>query len=92
MRLEQRPTFRRIYKKLHANQKKDVNQAIKEIMSNPEIGVKKQGNLADVWVHKFLMVKQQTLLAYQYQDDVCILTLLSMGTHENFYRDLKTEV
>lgn len=33
--------------------------------------------------------KQQTLIAYQYEDETITLTLLTRETHENFYRDLK---
>jgi hypothetical protein len=29
------------------------------------------------------------LLAYSYEDDSAALTLLALGVHENFYRDLK---
>ncbi len=88
LQLEKKPAFQRIYKKLHTNQKAQVNQAIKAIINNPEIGVKKQGDLGYLYVHKFLMLKQTTLLAYSYNADT--IFLLSMGSHQNFYRDLKT--
>jgi mRNA-degrading endonuclease YafQ of YafQ-DinJ toxin-antitoxin module len=35
------------------------------------------------------MVNQLALLAYTYEDNRLILTLLALGSHENFYRDLK---
>lgn len=35
-------------------------------------------------VYKFKMVNQLTLLAYQYEDEQLILTLLMLGSHENF--------
>jgi hypothetical protein len=35
------------------------------------------------------MTKQLTLLAYSYEDDSATLTLLALGAHENFYRDVK---
>ena len=87
LRIEQRPTFRRAYKKLHANQLEAVNEAIKHIADNPDIGTDKVGDLSGVKIYKFRCVDQEYLLAYEIGDDVCIL--LAIGPHENFYRDLK---
>jgi mRNA-degrading endonuclease RelE of RelBE toxin-antitoxin system len=85
----QTSTFRNAVKKLHKNQKKDLDDAVKQIMDSPDIGESKVGDLAGISVYKFKMVKQLTLLAYRYEDETVILTLLALGTHENFYRDLK---
>ena len=38
------------------------------------------------------MIKQLTLLAYTCHDQTITLTLLALGAHENFYRDLKKSV
>lgn len=83
--------FTKQTKKLHANQKKDLDKAVMEIVSSPALGDQKKGDLDGVQVYKFSMVKQLTLLAYQYQEDEeeKRLILLSLGSHENFYRDLK---
>jgi hypothetical protein len=43
--------------------------------------------LAGVRVFKFDCIHQTFLLAYTWGDSLC--TLLSLGPHENFYRDLK---
>jgi len=86
----QTSTFVRKKKKLKKNQIKDLDIAVKNIIANPEIGIQKKGDLRDVWVYKFLMVKQETLLAYQWEPKKRILIALSM--HENFYRDLKKQV
>ena len=80
------PTFSRIIKKLKDNQKEDLNRAIKKIVSNPQIGQRKKGLLSDVWVFKFKMIKQVNLLAYTLEKKRLIL--LSLGVHENFYRDI----
>jgi hypothetical protein len=58
-------------------------------MNTPDIGEMKKGDLNGIQVYKFKMVKQLTLLAYEYDSGVLTLTLLALGTHENFYRDLK---
>jgi len=89
MKVVQTPTFKKAVKKLHANQKKDLDRAVKAIMDNTSIGDAKTGDLAGIRVYKFRMVKQLTLLAYSYQDAVLTLTLLALGSHENFYRDMK---
>ncbi len=82
-------SFRKVVKKLHSNQKADLDNAIRDIIANTEIGVQKIGDLSSVRVHKFKMVKQLTLLAYRIDDGQLVLTLLMVGSHENFYRDVK---
>ncbi len=79
--------FKVAYKKLHPNQKKAVNTAILEIVENPLIGVEKKGDLKGVFVHKFKCLDRLLLLAYQW--DPLTRTLLALGVHENFYRDMK---
>lgn len=58
-------------------------------MSSPLIGEEKSGDLKGVPVYKFKMVKQLTLLAYHYDNQLITLTFISIGSHENFYPDLK---
>lgn len=89
MEVLQTTSFRRNVKKLHANQKADLDTAIKKIIEKPDIGEAKTGDLDGVFVYKFKMVKQLTLLAYSFEKERIILTLLALGSHENFYRDLK---
>jgi len=85
--LAQRPAFKRAYKKLHPNQRQTVHAAIRAILSDPEVGEEKKGDLAGVRVFKFNCIHQTFLLAYSWGDSLC--TLLSLGPHENFDRDLK---
>ena len=58
-------------------------------MANPSIGEMKIGDLAGVRVHKFRVQQQEVLLAYEYNESDIVLYLLKLGSHENFYRDLK---
>jgi len=76
-------------KRLHANQKADLDKAVKVIMNEPEIGQPKTGNLSGVRVYKFNMLKQLTLIAYTCENQTITLTLLALGTHQNIYRDLE---
>ncbi|WP_212111498.1 type II toxin-antitoxin system RelE/ParE family toxin [Bartonella queenslandensis] len=89
MQVLQTNSFKKAVKKLHANQKEDLDQAVRDIISDPTLGDAKIGDLAGIFVHKFKMAKQLTLLAYSYEDQTITLTLLALGSHENFYRDLK---
>lgn len=85
--LQQRPAFKRVYKKLHANQRDAVHTAMRELIANPLLGEEKKGDLAGVWVYTFDCINQLYLLAYLW--DETTRTWLSLGPHENFYRDLK---
>ena len=88
-RVVQTPIFKKAVKKLKKNQKLDLDNAVKDLMVDPELGTKKNGDLSYLWVYKFKMVKQEMLLGYSYEDDSVVLELLNIGTHENFYRDMK---
>lgn len=79
--------FRRAYKRLHPNQKADVDDAVAAIVADPTLGESKKGDLAGVFVYKFQCVGRLFLLAYEY--DPATRLLLLVGTHENFYRELK---
>jgi mRNA interferase RelE/StbE len=79
--------FRRAYKRLNSNQKADVDEAVAAIVDNPELGEAKKGDLAGVFVYKFQCIGRRFLLAYEYDPET--RWLLLVGTHENFYRDLK---
>ena len=83
----QTPIFAKNKKKLKKNQIKDLDEAVQEIVKHPEIGERKIGDLSGIWVYKFRMVKQEHLLAYQWDSGKRIL--IALGVHENFYRDLK---
>jgi len=85
----QTPTFKKAVKKLKANQKKDLDDAVMELIESPLIGEQKKGDLAFLRVHKFKMNKQLTLLGYSYDEGILTLELMALGSHENFYRDIR---
>ncbi|GAB3383342.1 type II toxin-antitoxin system RelE/ParE family toxin [Spongiibacter taiwanensis] len=85
----QTPTFKKVVKKLKPNQKKDLDTAIKALMKDPKLGEQKKGDLVFLRVHKFKMNKQLTLLGYSFDEGQLILELMVLGSHENFYRDIK---
>ncbi len=87
VRVLQSATFRRAYKRLHSDQKADVDDAVAAIVTDPTLGDAKKGDLTGVCVYKFKCVGQLALLAYEY--DPATRMLLLLGSHENFYRELK---
>jgi len=88
-RVLQTPTFNKAVKKLHKNQKKELDKVVKSLMEDPLLGEQKKGDLLFLRVYKFKMVKQLTLLGYSYKDNSIVLELIALGSHENFYRDIK---
>jgi len=88
-KVEQTRRFARTYKKLHDNIVSDVDEAVSAVAENPDIGEKKKGDLVDLWVHKFRSQGQVWLLGYSRDDGIRMVYLEAIGSHENFYRDLK---
>ena len=88
MRLFVTPSFQRATKKLHPPQKLELDEALRIISANPIAGEAKVDDLAGVRVYKFRISNQMHLLAYRILDAEN-LKLLTLGSHENFYRDLK---
>lgn len=85
--IKQMPAFKRAYKKLHEQDKLKVNLAILEILRDPALGQEKKGDLAGICVYKFKIHRKEMLLAYEWNPQERLL--LSLGVHENFYRNLK---
>ena len=92
MQVFQTPTFKKQIKKLHKNQKNDLDGAVRSILEDLQIGEMKKGDLQGIQVYKFKMSNQLSLLAYQYMVCKEILILMAVGAHENFYRDLKRRI
>ena len=86
------PSFARVAKKLHTKDKKVLDQAVQNIASDPAIGEEKRGDLSGVFVYKFRLNNQETLLAYELSPNKLApdeVILLAVGPHENFYTQLK---
>lgn len=90
MKVLQTPTFQRKYKKLHPNIRNVVNSALDDIIIIPEAGPLKRGDLGNIRVHKKRIEDLEILIAFW-----CIkkaIKLIDLGSHENFYRDLKRKL
>ncbi len=81
--------FARQYKKLHDDAAADVDEAVAVVATDPVVGERKRGDLADLFVYKFRSQGQLFLLGYTVDDGLRLVYLEVIGSHENFYRDLK---
>lgn len=82
----QSSTFAKQKKKLKKNQIKKLDEAVKAIMANPDIGDLKKGDLQGIRVYKYKAGNNFILLAYEIEGSA--LYLYSFGSHQNFYREL----
>lgn len=87
--IKQSNAFKKCAKKLSKQHKIMLDDEIRKLVNNPEMGERKKGDLDFLRVHKFKFSNQEVLLGYMYEEDEIILTLLKLGVHENFYRDIK---
>lgn len=88
--MQQTRRFARVYKKLtNPTLIADTDAAVSTVADNPDVGERKKGDLAALWVHKFRSQGQLYLLGYTRDDEVRLVYLEALGPHENFYRDLK---
>jgi len=88
MNIYQSSSFAKKVKKLKPQQKQHLDLAVQEIISDPQIGVEKKGDLRGVFVHKFKLQGVLYLLSYHFSGED--LELIMLGPHENYYRDLKS--
>ncbi len=79
--------FRKFVKKQNRAFQLVIEDEAEKIRDYPTVGEAKKGDLAGFLVHKFIFQKQEYLIAYQLLQD-CIIYYM-IGTHENFYRELK---
>ncbi len=86
----QSPLFASQKKKLHKNQIKNLDKAVRTIAQNPALGSGKAGDLSGVQVYKFNSVNSLVLLAYEISENT--LLLYSFGSHQNFYKELKNYI
>jgi mRNA-degrading endonuclease RelE of RelBE toxin-antitoxin system len=81
------PRFKRYVKKLPRQFQQVILDTVEEVLADPKVGQLKKGDLEGFRVHKFTMGRQLTLIAYKVENDS--LVLYQVGSHENFYKNLK---
>lgn len=87
MKIYQSRSFEQRVKRMPKPEKEALDNEIRRIAENPEIGQEKKGDLNGVFVHKFKLRATKYLLAYRKTGPD--LELIMIGPHENYYRDLK---
>ena len=88
MKIYQSRSFEIKVKKFNKKEKTSLDKEIKKIAHEPLVGTEKKGDLKGIFVHKFKIQNQLYLLSYRTVRNG--LELITIGPHENYYRDLKT--
>lgn len=83
-----KPAFRKFVKKQSRAFQLAIEDEVYEVLKNPQAGEQKKGYLAGLIVHKFKFHGQEYLVAYSIEARDVVFYMI--GTHENFYRDLKS--
>ncbi|PKN20222.1 MAG: addiction module toxin RelE [Deltaproteobacteria bacterium HGW-Deltaproteobacteria-6] len=88
MKIYQSKLFEKKVKKMTKAEKEALDREVKNIAEKPNISEEKKGDLRGVFVHKFKLKANLYLLAYRKADKD--LELVMVGSHENYYSDLKS--
>ena len=88
MKIYQSGSFERKVKRFNKNEKSSLDNEIKQIVQDPSVGIEKKGDLKGVFVHKFKIKTALYLLSYRLVADG--IKLITIGSHENYYRNLKS--
>jgi len=88
MKIFQSRIFENKVKKFSKQEKEILDGEIKKIIENLLIGEEKRGDLRGVYIHKFKIKSIQYLLSYRMMK--ADLELIMIGSHENYYRNLKS--
>ncbi len=65
-----------------------IEDEVYEVLSTPQAGEEKKGDLAGLRVHKFKFHQQEYLVAYKIEARGIVFCMI--GAHENFYREIKS--
>jgi mRNA-degrading endonuclease RelE of RelBE toxin-antitoxin system len=87
MKIYQSRSLEKKVKKMSKTEKDTLDREVQKIAKDPGLGQEKKGDLKGVFVHKFKLKTTQYLLAYRKVGSD--LELVMIGSHENYYRNLK---
>jgi mRNA interferase RelE/StbE len=88
MNIYQSRLFEKKVKKMSKAEKDALDREVRNIAENPNVGEEKKGDVKGVFVHKFKLKTNLFLLAYRKTG--VDLELIMIGSHEDYYRDLKS--
>lgn len=91
------PTYSKLYHNAFAKDIKKFDKALKlkvadcieKIALEPTIGQKLTAELSDVYSYHFSYNKSEYRIAYMIKEDEVLIYFISVGSRENFYRQLK---
>jgi mRNA-degrading endonuclease RelE of RelBE toxin-antitoxin system len=83
-----KPAFRKFVKKQNRAFQLAIEDEVYEVLKTPHAGEQKKGDLAGLRARKFKFHGQEYLMAYTIQGRDVVFYMI--GTHENFYRELKS--
>jgi len=84
------PLFRKFVKKQVPPFQLAIRDEVDSICAEPTLGEEKVGDLTGCQVYRFKYHKQEYLIAYSLGEESIAFWMI--GTHENFYKDLKTYI
>ena len=87
MRISYKTPFKKFVKKQTRSFQLVIEDEVETVIKNPLAGEGKKGDLAGFKIHKFSYQGQKFLLSYVIQTGELIF--FTIGSHENFYRELK---
>jgi mRNA-degrading endonuclease RelE of RelBE toxin-antitoxin system len=79
--------FKKFVKKQSRAFQLAIEDAVEGVRNTPDMGELKKGDLSELRVHKFKFQRQEYLIAYKTESNTIVFYMI--GTHENFYRELK---
>lgn len=82
-----KPPFKKFVKKQSRAFQLAIEDEVEGVRNTPDMGEAKKGDLTGLRVHKFKFQRQEYLIAYKEKSNTIIFYMI--GTHENFYRELK---
>ena len=88
MKIFQSCSFGKKVKKFKKKEKLELDNAVKEIANNSSVGTEKKGDLRGIFVYKLKISKTEFLMSYRMVGEN--IELITIGPHENYYRDLKS--
>ena len=94
MKLNYKRPFAQYVKKAHKPLQLAIEDAVELVCKSPEIGELKVGDLVGIRVYKFRFNRQEYLVAYRPPGrdlplEFLIIDFYQVGSHENFYAELK---
>ncbi len=93
-----KPNFKRLFAqyvtKAHKPLQLAIEDAVELVCDSPDVGELKVGDLAGIRVYKFRFNRQEYLVAYRPPSknlalEFLIIDFYQVGSHENFYQELK---